>query len=378
MTTRPNTAPTVDGGLATAPGSYGIDEAAQMTEPRSDGPPVRHWARASLVLLAVAVLATLALTRREALAESVALLAHLRWAWVVVVLGLEWASIAVFARMQRRLLEAGGVTYPAVAMLATVLGASALSTSLPLAGPELATAFTFRRFRQQGADPALAGWSLMVGGVISPVAAVVVLVGGAFLSGNDVLAVVGILVGILGATAAVALHTVTRSSRLRSTLEPAAARLLGRVRRVRRRPPGNPREDIRVWADRLASLRPGRWVWVRVSVLALANWLTDAGVLAASISAVGAPVPWRALLLVYGSGVVVRSLGITPGGLGLVEGTLCLGLVGAGLHPVQALASVLIYRFVNFWMVAAIGWVILLFVRRDRKVEVAIISSPAG
>jgi uncharacterized protein (TIRG00374 family) len=99
----------------------------------------------------------------------------------------------------------------------------------------------------------------------------------------------------------------------------------------------------------------------------LANWLTDAGVFAASIYAVGASVPWQALLLVYGSGVLVRSLGITPGGLGLVEGTLCLGLVASGVHVGLALASVLLYRLISFWMVAGAGWVALLFLRRDRS-----------
>ena len=111
-----------------------------------------------------------------------------------------------------------------------------------------------------------------------------------------------------------------------------------------------------------------------VSSLALANWLTDAGVLAVSIYAVGALVPWRALLLVYWSGAVARSLGITPGGLGLVEGTLCLGLVGAGLHAGPALASVLLYRFISFWMLAAAGWVVFLCLRADWRVDGAIIQ----
>jgi hypothetical protein len=115
-----------------------------------------------------------------------------------------------------------------------------------------------------------------------------------------------------------------------------------------------------------------------VSGLALANWLTDAGVLAASIYAVGAAVPWQALLLVYGSGVVVRSLGLTPGGLGLVEGTLCLGLVGAGLHVGQALASVLLYRLISFWLLAAAGWVVFVYLRRDRHLAPSVVGSTAS
>jgi hypothetical protein len=44
----------------------------------------------------------------------------------------------------------------------------------------------------------------------------------------------------------------------------------------------------------------------------LANWLADAAVLAASVHATGAAVPWHVLLLVYGSGIAAQSLNITP------------------------------------------------------------------
>ncbi len=318
------------------------------------------------MLCGIGVLAALAVTRRDALASSLPLLGHLRWVWVAVAVGLEWSSMAVFGRMQRRFLEAGGATLPVRSMLATVYSANALSVSVPLAGPELGAAFTFRRFKRQGVDPPLAGWSLMVGGVVSAVAGVLVLMSGALLSGNDVLAVVGVLGGTIGGAVVIVLHAAVRRPRLRSALESAAASVLVRARRLLRRPADDPQEAIRAWADRLALLRPDRSVWIRVSGLALANWLADAAAFAASIYAVGAPVPWQALLLVYGSAIAVGSLGITPGGLGLVEGTLCVGLVSAGLHVRQALASVLVYRFISFWMVAVAGWVVLLFLRSDR------------
>jgi uncharacterized membrane protein YbhN (UPF0104 family) len=301
--------------------------------------------------------------------RSVSLLGHLHWIWIPVALALEWSSMSVFARMQRRLLEAGGAYIPAGTMLATVYAANALSTSVPLAGPGLGAGFTFRRFKRQGVDSPLAGWSLMVGGIVSPVAGVLVLVGGALLSGNDLLAAVGVAVGLFGAAVVALLHAAARHARLRSALVPGAAWIVGRCRRLLHRAAGDPREEIDVWSDRLASLHADPPVWIWVGSLALANWLTDAGVFAASIYAVGAPVPWRALLLIYGSGVVVRSLGITPGGLGLVEGALCLGLVGAGLHGGQALASVLLYRLISFWVVAAAGWVVLMFLRGDRRVR---------
>jgi len=351
-----------------------------VPDPGLDRQRGRKWARAAFVPIGVAVVVTFAVTKRGPLVRSLGLLGHLHWIWVPIALGLEWSSMSVFARMQRRLLEAGGANVAPRPMLATVYAANALSTSVPLAGPGLGAGFTFRRFRRQGVDTPLAGWSLMVGGIVSPVAGVLVLVSGALISGNDLLAAVGVVGGVLGVAVVVTLHTAARHPRVRGAIAPGAAWVVGRARRLLRRSAGDPQEEIRTWSDRLASLHADPSVWIRVSSLALANWLTDAGAFAACIYAVGAPVPWRALLLIYGSGVVVRSLGITPGGLGLVEGTLCFGLVGAGLHGGLALASVLLYRLISFWMVAAAGWVVLLCLRRDRRVSNLTIQtrSPAG
>jgi putative heme transporter len=77
-------------------------------------------------------------------------------------------------------------------------------------------------------------------------------------------------------------------------------------------------------------------------------------------------VPWHDLLLVYGSGIAAQSLNLTPGGLGVTEGTLGLTLVAAGLRASQALAAVLLYRLASFWLVALAGWLVLLWLRRHR------------
>jgi putative heme transporter len=84
-------------------------------------------------------------------------LGQLRWIWIPAVITLESASMTAFAIMLRRLLAAGGASVGVRPMLATAYAANALSVSVPLAGPELATAFTFRRFSRQGADAPLAG-----------------------------------------------------------------------------------------------------------------------------------------------------------------------------------------------------------------------------
>jgi pimeloyl-ACP methyl ester carboxylesterase len=101
---------------------------------------------------------------------------------------------------------------------------------------------------------------------------------------------------------------------------------------------------------------------------ALVNWLTDVGVLAVSIVAVGAAVPWRDLLLVYAAGVTAKSLALTPGGLAITEGALSVSLVASGVRTSQALAAAVLYRLVSFWLVAGAGWLTLFLLRARRPV----------
>ena len=327
----------------------------------------KRAARAGATALAVAVLAAAGITERAALAASLTVLGHLHWIWIPVTVVLESASMAAFAIMLRRLLAAGGAKVGVRPMLATALAANALSVSVPLAGPELATAFTFRRFTGQGADAPLAGWSLLAGGVVSSAAAAAVLVGGGVASGKILVTAVAVPSGVLAVAALVLVAAAARRPRLLGALERPAAWTLRRGSGLLRRPAADPRQTIRVWAERLVSLRLPPSGWMTVTGLALANWLTDAAVLAASIYAAGAAVPWHLLLLVYGSGIAAQSLNLTPGGLGVAEGTLGVALVATGLRAGQALAAVLLYRLASFWLAAFAGWLVLLWLRRARR-----------
>ena len=166
---------------------------------------------------------------------------------------------------------------------------------------------------------------------------------------------------------------VGRACALSSTR--SAAWAIRRVSRLISRPVDDPAAAVNGWIEGLRSLRPSKAEWGKVGGLGLANWVTDIGVLAMSIVALGGAVPWRSLLLVYGLATLIGSLGITPGGLGLVEGTLCLGLVSTGLPAALALAAVLLYRLVSFWLVMATGWLVLLWLRLERLPRVVSITA---
>ena len=328
--------------------------------------PAVRMAAAGVALAAVTALAVAAVAERAAVATSFAVLGHLHWLWIPAALLLESVSMAAFAIMLRRLLAAGGASVGVRPMLATAYAANAVSVSVPLAGPALATAFTFRRFTRQGADAPLAGWSLLAGGVISSATAALIVVAGGLASGNILVTAVTVPGGVLALAVLVAAVVAVRRPRLRDALERPAGWMLRQGSRMLRRPAADPGRTIRAWAQRLGSLQLPPSGWITATGLALANWLADAAVLAVSIRATGASVPWHDLLLVYGSGIAAQSLNITPGGLGVAEGSLSLALVATGLGAGQALAAVLLYRLASFWLVALAGWLVVFWLRRPR------------
>ena len=100
------------------------------------------------------------------------------------------------------------------------------------------------------------------------------------------------------------------------------------------------------------------------------NWLLDCACFAMMFKAMGAPIPWKGLLLAYGAGQLAATLPITPGGLGVVEGSITVALVAFGGAEASTAYAVLLYRIISFWMILVIGWLLIgqlaLQVRRGR------------
>jgi len=323
---------------------------------------------AGVAVVALAVLTVAAVAERSRVAASLAVLAHLRWSLLPVAIALEALSMAAFARMFRRLLTAGRVRHGRGSMLATVYGANAVSVTVPLAGPEIATAILFKRFTRHGADALLAGWVLLAGGVITTAAWVLILAVGGLASGHALAMAITIPCAVLVVAAMAMAATAVRQPRLRAALERYGAWVVRHVSRLVRRPAAHPEQAVRTWTERMGALRLPASGWALASGASLVNWLTDAGVLAVSVLAVGASVPWRDLLLVYAAGITAKSLAITPGGLAITEGALSVSLVASGVRANQALAAAVLYRLVSFWLVAVAGWLVLLVFRTRRPV----------
>src|SRR5205823_11627279 len=136
-----------------------------------------------------------------------------------------------------------------------------------------------------------------------------------------------------------------------------ATRAVRATQRIAHRPKGDARALVDdVWR-RLTTVTPSRPTWALGFSFAAANWLWDALALALASAAVGTGVPWRTLLLAYGAAQLAINLPITPGGLGVVEGSLTIALVAYGGNQEATVATVVLYRLISFWGLLALGWI---------------------
>ncbi|MDA8280654.1 MAG: YbhN family protein [Actinomycetota bacterium] len=348
------------------------------------GPRSRWWTALRYVvglgLAGVALWAVLG--RRGELSGLSGALGHLRPEWVVLAVAAEAGSYIAFATAQRRLLAAAGVPVGLRPVAAIVFVTTAITNSVP-AGPVVSTVFGFRRFQRCGADDVEAAWVLLAtfvaaGASLALVAAVGLGVAGA--EGADS-GLIGVTAGVVALAAAGTFLLVQRRAAMWAARKVAA--VAGPVARpvarsmatlARRIPAASGTGKRGSWArislawarTSLARVRRSLaslgTVHVRPTDMASAvlwtggNWVLDCACLVLSFLAVGAPVPWRGLLLAYGAGQLAANLPITPGGLGVVEGSMTIALVAFGGDVASTATAVLVYRVFSYWAPLPFGW----------------------
>lgn len=324
--------------------------------PASAGRWYRVWKVARYVFgLAALGAAVWAVTgKSDELSGASSYLTHLRWEWVIVALAAEAVSYLSYAAFQRRLLQAGQIRVPMGPMTGIALAQNAIQSSLP-GGIVFYAAYTFRQYRRFGADDVLSGWTLIAvnaGSFTALATLALVGLGMAFGTGSA-LDLVEVILGIVVLAAVMVIVWIERARLL-----PHLARGVRLSQRVAHRPATNvPAEKlIESWLERIGSVSPDKKDWAVAGTTALGNWGFDCGCLALSFLAVGAGVPWRGLLLAYGAGQLASTLPITPGGLGVVEGSLTVALVTFGGAEDSTVAAVLIYRLISFWLMLPVGW----------------------
>ncbi len=329
------------------------DASAPVAPPQRRGQALRGAVRLVIGLVVAVVALWVVGGKRSELEGALSYLSHLRWEWVLVAAAAEFLAIVSFGALQRILLEAGGAPMGLGLLTAIAFAGNAIQNSLP-AGPLWSNVWAYRQFRRRGADEVLAVWTLFATSVLSAASlAAVAALGVLFARNQDVLLDV-VLVAGAGVVILLALRYLLRRHTWTLALAAGAVRL---SQRVIRRPKGDARAIVDEWWGRLTAVTPSRRTWALGFAFAAANWLWDALALAFAFLAIGGGVPWRSLLLAYGAAQLAINIPITPGGLGVVEGSLTIALVAYGGNKEATVATVVLYRLISFWGLLAVGWV---------------------
>jgi putative heme transporter len=343
------------------------------------GAPRRYGLRrALLAALALAVLVSVIVIERHTLADSLHVLAHLNWAWFLLAVASEAVSLTSFGLSRMLLVRVNGRRTALSSVMVITYAANALSISIPFAGAELAMVFSYRQFRRYGVDAATTGWTLAVSAIFSTSALALLLVIGALAGSASLASAAGFLGAFVFIVPGAAVLLALRFETVRRTLHKVIAWLVGLSRSIFGVPGQGGVDGLDEFLDRVASIRMSWLSYAEVFGLAVLNWAADCGALACAIRATGQPVPWHSLLLVYGAGAAVGSTGITPGGFALVELALTAALTAAGLHRSPALAAVLAYRLVNFWLILIGGWILMAYLAHRRAAPEHDPSGPGG
>jgi putative heme transporter len=343
-------------------------EVTAKGEKRTFGMSRRFWAVVRYVvgLAALVIVLWVLSSHRSELSGLSAVLSHIRWWWIPPAVVVELASYVCFARMQGSILMGGGLRTPSGPLLNMTFASQAIANSLP-AGTAVSSVYGFRWYRRFGADDALAAWSLAGTFIAAVVTLSLVAAAGLALAASQgaSLDLVPVIVGVLVLTMAIgALFVYERP------LAATASWAVRACRRVIGRPRGDLEEQIELVLKWLTTARLGWRDVVEILFWGTSNWLLDCSCFAMMFLAVGTSIPWKGLLLAYGAGQLAATLPITPGGLGVVEGSITIALVAFGSSQTTTVDAVLMYRLISFWLILLIGWslwgVLGIQVRRGR------------
>lgn len=178
------------------------------------------------------------------------------------------------------------------------------------------------------------------------------------------------------------IYLYNRPTRLRQRVA-QVARLVNRIMRrevVKER-------HIDGWIDNLLigmrRMTGHRGAFRTTLFLACAFWFFDMLCLWCTFAAFGYTIGLAHLLVAYVIAYSIGTLAPTPGGLGAVEGILIALFVSFGVPSAVAVAVVLVYRIINFWLPIPPGFIAYAIVRPGRRpiaegeVEAAADEAPA-
>lgn len=272
-------------------------------------------------------------------------------ALMAVALLLEAVAVAALAQVYRASIAAVGWSVGYRQGLQLSMGAFTLSRVMP-GGGAAGAVWAARRLRRLGLPWAQAGSAVVTEGVVAMAALGLIVTGGAvaalFRGRVGVAAVVaacllGAVVGVLGWAAT----RLVRSAAARAWLFDTAQRVApGAQRRL---------TAWRAALDDLAASMPAGRAVRRIMAWSAVNWLLDIGALWVVFLGLGLQLEIGVLVLGFGVANLVTALPHTPGGLGLVEAGMAGTYIALGTDTSVALAAVLAYRLISFWLPVLVG-----------------------
>jgi len=285
---------------------------------------------------------------------------HLGWLAAAVLAAT--GSMRAYARMQRRLLRSAGLRVSLLRHIELAYAAHSLSVTLP-GGPAFSTSFNYQQMRRFGATPAVATWCIALSGCMSAAAlAMLGALAGLGAQGRADWTTFAVELALVAAGGYAVYHLIRHPNAL-ARAGALADHLLDRIRRT---------SAERPVATFLAQVRtvPVRPLHLTMAAAyAFANWLLDALCLWTSCAAVGVTdLTATHLLIAYCAGMAAGSaLPVVPGGLGVIDTALILGLVAGGLGTDLAIAAVLLYRIISLGFIIGTGWIVWLIIRYRQR-----------
>jgi putative heme transporter len=332
---------------------------------------LRHGWIGVLQVVAVAAIAAAALAavyaERSTVREGFVALRYVRVGWLLAGVSLELASMVALAQLERSLLRGVGARHQLRSVLATAYSSNAISVTVPIIGSSIATAYAYRELRRAGVRAEHVSVALTVAGVFSTVAFAVIAATGALITGNPAAAAVSLVASFLLAAAVAAIVVAIHFPRARTWLEGRVTAALRVSKHLIKRPRGEPRSVVADALDLVGALHLGYRAAAGALGWALVNWIADVGCLVCAIKAVGEPVPWAAILIIWTAGIGAASFSPVPAGLGIVDIVLIAALAAAGLHGRYAVAAALVYRSISLKVLITTVWLIYHRVARRRQ-----------
>jgi uncharacterized membrane protein YbhN (UPF0104 family) len=340
-----------------------------------------RWRR---LVVVVVVLAAAALAVRvlfdssDELLTAADTLSSVSAGWVVVAILSEVLSYVMRGASTAVVLRRGGGGVGTMTLGAATLAGDAAAYCLPF-GFAASGVVMVGVLRRRGVSVAVAGWmfavcSVSYVGAVTVLTIVAVQIPG---NGGPVPGLQSVSIGLLAALALigagyVALRRPAVRRRMARPLEGTRVALT----RWRARPVWGSRRFGRIlgrvgtpimgwwrdWSRQLRTIRLTPAAGVAAFALMMLCWVADVAVLALAFLALHTTPPWTGLLLAYCAGQIAASMPVTPGGIGVVEGSITLALVAFGGDGTITLAAVLLYRLITYWgciPAGGLAWLVL-------------------